>query len=165
PKNSVLRFFCWFVACGPTRVSTSKLGIGIRAPHWWQNRWPGATVALHLGHGAPCAGFVPGVPRRGRGSSATAAPHRAHCGTPIGVSALHASHTRPTSIGLKSYPLAKQPVKEGTLLDRGEIRLIFRLGRVPDSRFRVLCELAAPFLGALVLEAGQRLRARGAHLD
>lgn len=52
------------------------------------------------------------LPRFGRGSSATGWPQRAHCGTPIGVNALHASQTKPTSISLEFYPLAKWCVKE-----------------------------------------------------
>jgi hypothetical protein len=51
-------------------------------------------------------------PRFGRGSRATGCPQRAHCGTPIGVNALHASQTNPTSISLEYYPLAKWCVKE-----------------------------------------------------
>src|SRR5712671_6766274 len=59
----------------------------------------------HLGHATPLAaagaaraGALLPLALRDRGSSATGCPHRAHCGTPIGVNALHASHTRPTSI-------------------------------------------------------------------
>lgn len=64
--------------------------------------------------GLPVVGAFAGDGTRGlgRGSSATAAPHRVHSGTPIGVSALHASQTRPTSIKPKFYPLTKNLVKE-----------------------------------------------------
>jgi len=74
----------------------------------------GGTDAPHLVHAVPpaCGGVAIGgdapflaggcaLWRRGRGSSATGCPQRAHCGTPIGVNALHASHTKPTSISLE----------------------------------------------------------------
>jgi len=35
-----------------------------------------------------------------------------HCGTPIGVNALHASQTKPTSIEPKFYPFSTNAVKE-----------------------------------------------------
>src|ERR1043165_498944 len=131
PKNSVLRpglaslgsrTAVWIPEDrGPTRVSTSKFtAITMRLPQWGQNRCPGVTIVPHLlqrfGSAlATCAGGAELLARfvlGGRGSSATAAPHRVHCGTPIGVSALHASQTRPTSIRLEFYPLGEKPVKE-----------------------------------------------------
>jgi hypothetical protein len=92
----------------------------------------GGIIELHLPHVVPIAvpAFVVSgcgeeplvgatatfggwtLPRFGRGSSATGWPQRAHCGTPIGVNALHASQTKPTSISLEFYPLAKWCVKE-----------------------------------------------------
>src|SRR4051812_25067395 len=94
-------------ATGPTRVdSPSKppgLGSGMRCPQLGQKRRPLVTMNEHLGHGIVAAAvlvFDGGglLLPRARGSRATSEPHRAHCGTPIGVSALHASQTRPTSI-------------------------------------------------------------------
>src|SRR5262245_5353809 len=114
PKNSVLRPAFGLAATaaaaaaaagrGPTRVSTpSKVGgATMRDPQLGQNRLPGVTYWPHLVQVAPLpspgGGGIGLLCVRGRGSRATAAPHRLHCGTPIGVSALHASQTRPTSI-------------------------------------------------------------------
>jgi len=178
---------------GPTRVSTSKLtGIGIRVPQCGQNRCPTATCRPHLVHAAssplvvdagPGAGAggisVPGgfpssVPSpvkssrdRGRGSSATAAPQRVHCGTPIGVSALHASQTRPTSIKPKFYPLTKNTrqrrrppqIEQDALQGRSATPR-----RGTDGRIGVGGELAAPLVAALVLERAERPRRGGADL-
>jgi hypothetical protein len=87
----------------------SKLGVGMRAPQFGQNRVPLETCSPHLLHStsSPDAGRWFGGGRLldfERGSSATAAPHRVHCGTPIGVNAVHASQTRPTSIEPSFYP-------------------------------------------------------------
>src|SRR5262249_33224129 len=104
---------------GPTRVWTSKFtAITMRLPQLGQNRCPGVTIVPHLLHrlgSAPTCDdeLLCRLVRGGRGSNATAAPHRVHCGTPIGVSALHASQTRPTSIRLEFYPLGEKAVKEG----------------------------------------------------
>src|SRR6185503_15111551 len=109
---------------GPTRVSTSNISRGgaIRLPQLGQNLVPSATCVPHLLHGlvatagATCAAAFAGgrLPLLARGSSATGDPHRLHCGTPIGVNALHASQTRPTSIRPKEYPYATKGVKERT---------------------------------------------------
>jgi hypothetical protein len=87
----------------------------MRCPQLGQNFWAPVLVA-HLGQIAPVCVDRDGLAvlaLLGRGSSATAAPHRAHCGTPIGVSALHASQTSPTSIKLQFYPLSEKSVKDG----------------------------------------------------
>jgi hypothetical protein len=101
-------------------------------PHDGQNLKFGGIIDPHLPHCVPTAvpGFViagvPFVPGAGgctdarfwRGSSATGCPQRAHCGTPIGVNALHASQTNPTSISLGSYPVTDHAVKERRAVDR-----------------------------------------------
>ena len=100
---------------GPTCVDTSNAdGGGMRAPHAGQKRLCGPTGSLHFGHavvaaiGPDGASAITGGGDDAftlRGSRATGKPQRLHCGTPIGVNALHASHTRPTSIRRKFYPL------------------------------------------------------------
>src|SRR5262245_21625354 len=114
PKYSVLRpglppGFAppdWTGCCcdgrGPTRVwMPSKFtGATIFDPQFGQYRLLAVTWVPHFPQVAPLPSTGGGglVARRGRGSSATAAPHRLHCGTPIGVSALTAWQERPKSI-------------------------------------------------------------------
>ena len=69
----------------------------------------GVGARCRLDAAAACASLT----RFGRGSSATGCPQRAHCGTPIGVNALHASQTRPTSIACDSTPLRNGASKNG----------------------------------------------------
>src|SRR5262249_42332208 len=110
PRGS---FACWPVGPGRgARASTAAASTCAmtRVPQIWQNLKLGGTLVPHLVHVVPAAFFagaaagapfppaVDGAFERGRGSSATGSPQRAHCGTPIGVNALHASHTKPTSI-------------------------------------------------------------------
>jgi hypothetical protein len=79
----------------------------MRSPQLGQNLSAGFTSTPQLAHGtvetADDFFVVFGgalLARFGRGSSATGSPQSLHCGTPMGVNALHASHTNPTSISL-----------------------------------------------------------------
>src|SRR5690349_14611662 len=114
--------------CGPTRVSTLKsCATTTRVPQIWQNLKFAGTTVPHFVHGVPvgcgCGATAVALPfgpdgllvRRGRGSRATGCPQRAHWGTPIGVNALHASHTKPTSIACDSTLLRNGASKNAGL--------------------------------------------------
>src|SRR5262249_36573237 len=143
---------------GPTLVSmpSKPTGWATRMPQFGQKPLPGAAPVPPLVQGAPLPpafGGLGGVFWSGRGvTGPAAAPHRLHCGTPIGVSALHASQTRPTSIKSEILP-PRERARQRRLFRRsgriGPARPSGATGGSPDDRVRIARELAAPLLRPL----------------